>query len=1128
MDIVVWLRSLGLEKYEAVFRENEISERVLPSLTAEDLKELGVTALGHRRMLLDAIAALRNDASGKAPSVDAGTTSSAPSAPPEDRAERRQVTVMFSDLVGSTALSARMDPEDLREVISAYQKCVAETVQRFGGFVAKYMGDGVLVYFGYPQAHEDDAEQAVRAGLELVTAIGALETHAPLQTRVGIATGLVVVGDLIGSGASQEQAIVGETPNLAARLQAVAGPNSIVIAESTRKLVGNFFELEDLGVSDLKGIAGPVRAWAAVRAASVESRFEALHAGGVTELVGREEELELLLRRWSKAKPGEGQVVLLSGEPGIGKSRLTAALLARLAGEPHTRLRYFCSPQRTDSALFPIISQMERAAGFTHADAGSVKLDKLDTVLALTSTSQQDAALFAEMLSLPNDGRYPVLELTPQQRRQKTLEALHAQVETFARKNPVLMIFEDVHWADPTSLEAFGRAVDRIAALSVLLLITFRPEFEPQWIGQPHVTSLTLNRLTRREVDEMIGRLAGNKSMSANLRQEIIERTDGIPLFVEEMTKAVLEAESQVAAERTASVIPSAAAAVPATLHASLMARLDRLGGPAKGVAQIGAAIGREFSHALLSAVMRRPEEELQSALGRLVAAGLLFRQGVPPHATYLFKHVLVQDAAYGTLLREPRRALHARIADTLENQFADIAENQPEVLARHCTEAGLIEKAAALWGKAGQRSSARSALVEAIEQLRRALGQIATLPATPALRREEIKLQVALITPLVNITGASRETRAATERAYLLIEQAQVLGEHPDDPLLLFSVLYAAALANFSAFKGDVVRETAAQFLAFAERRGKLSRSCAGTFLWARHYFSRETSRRPDRIFDQAVTLYDPEAHRPLVTRLGQDAQVSNLTYRSIVSWILGYPDAAIADAEKALSDAREISHAATLIYALTIPSLSQILCGNYATATMQLDEAVALANEKGASYWKATATILKGCVSALTFNAANATHMITTGLAGYRSMGATLWTPFYLSCLARAYGERGSYDDAWRCFGEAASLIETSGENWSEAEVNRMAGEIALKLPEADAARAVSYFDRALAVARQQQAKSWELRAAMSLARLWRDQGKAQQARELLAPVYGWFTEGFDTLDLKEAKALLEELAA
>ena len=495
MDIVVWLRSLGLGKYEAAFRENEIDETVLPSLTHENLKELGVTALGHRLKLIDAIAALRNDASGKTPPVDAATTSSAPSTHPEDRAERRQVTVMFSDLVGSTALSARMDPEDLREVISAYQTCVAATVGCFGGFVAKFMGDGVLVYFGYPQAHEDDAERAVRGGLELIATVSELKTHAPLQTRVGIATGLVVVGDLIGSGASQEQAIVGETPNLAARLQGVAEPNRVVIAESTRKLIGNLFELEDLGAQDLKGIAGPVRAWAALRGASVEGRFDAFHASGLTDLVGREEEREILLRRWSKAKSGEGQVVLLSGEAGIGKSRLTAALLERLANEPHTRLRYFCSPQHTDSAFYPIISQMERAARLAHDDSRQAKLDKLDAVLAQNFIPRQDAALFAEMLSLPDDGRYPTLELAPQQRRQKTLEALTAQLEALSRTSPVLMIFEDVHWADPTSLEALSRAIERIRTLGLLLIVTYRPEFQSPWIGQPHVTALTVNRL---------------------------------------------------------------------------------------------------------------------------------------------------------------------------------------------------------------------------------------------------------------------------------------------------------------------------------------------------------------------------------------------------------------------------------------------------------------------------------------------------------------------------------------------------------------------------------------------------------------------------------------------------------
>jgi class 3 adenylate cyclase len=793
MDIVIWLRSLGLGKYEASFRENEIDETVLPSLTHETLRELGVAAVGHRLKLLDAIAALRNVASGNAPSLDAATPSSTPSAHPEDRAERRQVAVMFSDLVGSTAMSARMDPEDLREVISAYQKCVAETVQRFGGFVAKYMGDGVLVYFGYPQAHEDDPERAVRAGLELVTAVGNLKPRAPLQTRVGIATGLVVVSDLIGSGASQEQAIVGETPNLAARLQSIAEPNSVVVAESTRKLVGSLFELEDLGAQNLKGVEGTARAWAALRPSSVESRFDALHAGALTELVGREEELELLLRRWSKAKGGEGQVVLLTGEPGIGKSRLTAALMERLAGELHTRIRYFCSPQHTDSALYPIISQMERAARYAHDDSIQVKLDKLDALLSQSSTPPQDAALLSEMLSVPNDGRYPQLELTPQQRRHKTLEALTAQLEALAQAKPVLMIFEDAHWIDPTSLEGVGRTVDRLRTLGVLLIVTYRPEFEPPWIGRPHVSALTLNRLGEREIAAMIDRVTGNKALPESIRQDIIDRTDGVPLFVEEMTKAVLETENESEARRTTAAVPSPALAVPASLHASLMARLDRLG-PAKEVAQIGAAIGREFSHSLLAAVVQKPEAELNSAVDRLIAASLLFRQGVPPHATYLFKHALVQDAAYGTLLREPRRALHARVAEALESQFAEIAENQPELLARHCTEAGLIEKAAALWGKAGQRSLARSALVEAAEQLTRALDQIAALPATPALRREAIKLQVALISPLVHVKGyAAPETKAATERAHALIEQAEALGEPPEDPLLLFSVSTAS-----------------------------------------------------------------------------------------------------------------------------------------------------------------------------------------------------------------------------------------------------------------------------------------------------------------------------------------------
>jgi class 3 adenylate cyclase/predicted ATPase len=1115
-DLAHWLEELGMSEYAQRFVENRIDFSVLPELTDQDLEKIGVV-LGDRRKILRAVREL------------GGTTPSAQrvfaAAKPQDTAERRQVTVMFSDLVGSTALSARMDPEDLREIISAYQNCVAETVRRFGGFVAKYMGDGVLVYFGYPQAHEDDAERAVRAGLELIQAVGGLKSNAPLQTRVGIATGLVVVGDLIGTGSAQEQAVVGETPNFAARLQGIAEPNTVVIAESTRKLLGNLFELEDLGAKEVKGIAEPVRAWAALRASSFESRFDALHGIGLTALVWREEELELLLRRWSKAKTSEGQVVLLSGEAGIGKSRLTASLMERLVSEAHTRLRYFCSPQHTDSAFYPIISQMERAVRLAHDDTTQTKLDKLDAMLAQTSTSKQDAALVAKMLSLPNDGRYPALELEPQQRRQKTLEALTAQVEALSRKNPLLMIFEDAHWTDPSSLEVFGRAIDRVRSLPVLLIVTFRPEFEPPWIGRPYVTALTINRLGEREILGMIGGVIGNKALPANIRQDIIERTNGIPLFVEEMTKAVLEAESQGAVEHLAAAVPSSALAVPASLQASLMTRLDRLG-PAKEVAQIGAAIGREFSHSLLAAVVRKPETDINPALDRLIAAGLLFQQGVPPHASYLFKHALVQDAAYGTLLREPRRVLHARIAEILESQFTEIAENQPELLARHWTEAGLIEKAAGLWGKAGQRSLERSALAEASAQLTRALAQIATLPSTPALRREEIKLQVAVITPLMHIKGQTApETKAALERARLLMQHAEALGEAAEDPLLIFSVLYGFWVANYTAFNGDVLRELAAQFLKLAERHGTSGPLAIGHRVMGNSLLAYGDIAEGRAHLDRALALYDPAEHRRLATRFGQDAGMAILCHRALALWMLGYPNAALVDAEHALKDAREIDQAATLMYALAWTNVTQTLCGNYGRATALVDELAALAEDKDAALWKPLRMMYQGRLLFSTGKAADAIPAITSGFAAWRSIGATMTFDF-LSHLAEAYAQAGKFDDARRCIGEALTATYTTKEKWFEAEINRAAGEIARRSPQSDAAEVEAYFERALAVARKQQAKSWELRAAMSMARLWRDQGKREEARELLAPTYGWFTEGFGTFDLKEAKALMEQL--
>jgi len=1115
-QIAEWLENLGMSEYAQRFTENGISVAAVRHLTEQDLKDIGVL-LGHRRIMLAAI----GDLAGAPPAVPKPVAAAEPKA--QDAAERRQVTVMFSDLVGSTALAGRMDPEDLREVISAYQKCVAETVRRFGGFVAKYMGDGVLVYFGYPQAHEDDAERAVRAGLELIAAVVGLKTHGPLQTRVGIATGLVVVGDVIGSGEAQERGIVGETPNLAARLQSVAEPNTVVIAESTRKLLGNLFELQDLGPKDLKGIAEPMRTWAALRASSVASRFEAMHATGLTALVGREEELELLLRRWSKAKTGEGQVVLLSGEAGIGKSRLTAAMLERLTAEPHTRLRYFCSPQHTDSAFYPIISQMERAAELAHDDTTQTKLDKLDAVLAQTSTSKQDAALLADMLSLPNDGRYPTLELTPEQRRQKTLEALISQVETLAGRSPVLMILEDAHWTDPTTLEAFGRVVECIRHIPVLLIVTFRLDFDAPWIGRPHVTFMAINRLGERDSGAMIDAVVGNKPLPATIRQDIIERTDGVPLFVEEMTKAVLEAESESAAQRTAGGIPSPKLAVPASLQASLMARLDRLG-PAKEVAQIGAAIGREFSHALLTAVVAKSEPELESALDRLIRAGLLFRHGVPPHASYLFKHALVQDTAYGTLLREPRRALHARIAEILEGQFNEIAESQPELIARHCTEAGLIEKAAIFWGKAGQQSLARSALVEAAERFTRALAQIAdAVPTTVPLHREQITFQVGLAYALMHLKGYSApETKASLDQARLMIERLGALEEHPEDQLLPLSVLRGFWSASIHTFDGDVTCELAGQFLALAEKQ------TAPDLLAFGHAIVGTSSRFVGDFvdararYDQAIALY--------ASINDQSARGAAHVYadRSVVLWLLGYPEAALADANHALDDARKGNRAASLLHVLNMASQTHILCGNYAVAAALLDESVSLSRKTGSLMWERAAAGVQCWVTALTDKALDAVQVIPSAMTGWRSIGATTTLPRSLAYLAKAYAELGRRDNAWRCIEEALMSTEATKERWCEAEIVRVAGEIAVTATELDVPKAQAYFQRALGVARAQQAKSWELRVAMSMARLWRDQGKRDEAHDLLAPVYGWFTEGFDTLDLKEARALLEQVAS
>ena len=709
IDVTEWLTSLGLEQYAAAFRDNDIDGEVLPELTAADLTELGVASIGHRRKLLAAIAALSVE---PAAAVIASTPVAA-TPREESAAERRLLTIMFCDLVGSTELATRLDPEDLREVIGLYHRTAADVLSRFGGFVAKYMGDGILAYFGYPQAHEEDAEQAVRAGLEIARAVGRLALAQRLEVRLGIATGLVVVGDLLGAGAAQEQSVVGETPNLAARLQALAGPNGIVIADGTRRQIGSLFEMRDLGPQELKGFAGATQAWQVLGESGVASRFEALRSAE-TPLVGRDEELDLLLRRWSQARDGEGRVVLISAEPGIGKSRLTEAVEERIA-EPHVRLRYFCSPHHTDSALYPIIGQLEHAAGFARDDDAPAKRAKLAAVL--DGAGENDATLLADLLSIsPVDS--PIASPTPQQKKDGTFEALLRGLDRLSARGPVLMLFEDAHWIDPTTLELLDRTLARVEHLPVLLIATFRPEFQPHWVGQAHVTMMTLPRLGRRDGAALVRRLAANAAvLPADIVDEIIERTDGVPLFLEEVTKVVLEAASG-AASAAVATIPGARSAVPATLQASLMARLDRLGPAAREIAQTGAAIGRDFSYELVTAVAQRGEAEACAALEQLVAAGLVFQRGAPPAAEYQFKHALVQDTAYGTLLRGPRQALHARIAAAIETRALPIGPNaspkSSPIISRRRTSRSArrpIGKRPASWPCAAPPIARRSAI---------------------------------------------------------------------------------------------------------------------------------------------------------------------------------------------------------------------------------------------------------------------------------------------------------------------------------------------------------------------------------------------------------------------------------
>jgi class 3 adenylate cyclase/predicted ATPase len=1088
LDIAAWLRGLGLARYELMFRENDVDSQVLPRLTADDLISIGITSVGHRRRLLDAIAAL---------------TAEAPAAPDSQERtdpERRQLTVMFCDLVGSTALSSRLDPEDLRGILGAYHRCVAEIVEGFGGFVARYMGDGVLVYFGYPQAHEDDAERATRCGLALVDRVPQLGQGEELHARIGIATGLVVVG-----GEVVEHDVTGDTPNLAARLQALAEPDAVVIAASTRQLTGELFEYRDLGEIELKGIAGRVSAWQALRSSAIASRFEALRGLALTPLVGRDEEIDLLLRRWERAKASNGQVVLISGEPGIGKSRILAALAERLRDEPHLRLRYFCSPYHQDSALYPFIDQLGRAAGFVRDDPPAARLEKLDALLALATPPEEDLALIADLLSLPPSEHHLLPNLSPQRKKEKTLEALIRQLEGLAHRQPIAMLFEDAHWIDPTSRELLDMTVDRVRSLPVLLIVTFRPEFQPPWTGQPQVTMLALNRLDRHDRTALIEQIAGSTALPDEVIDQIADRTDGVPLFIEELTKSVLE-----------SGVP--AVAIPTTLHDSLMARLDRLSS-VRRVAQIGAAIGREFPYALLHAVSRLPEDELQAALGRLVASELVFQRGMPPDAVYAFKHALVQDAAHGSLLRSSRQQLHAQIADALEAHFPELMDTQPEIFAQHCAEAGLNERAVDYWVRAGKQSVARSAMREAEAQFEKALAQLALLPDTREQRYQELLLQADLGATRFAVRGwAAPETGRSYARAAELWKQ---LG-HPWECL---NAPWGQWMYHANRSDLDVAQHIAEDLLRRSQGRTDrrsliLAHFCLGTTFLAKGEFSATRFH-----LDEVKRLYTPDDTLAFIQKFGVHPRSMSLTFLGLIHFCIGYPDQARIYHDAAISEARSQRYTPAIAQSLSMKARLLYLMGNAESLAECADALFAIAVDQGFPYWRAQGLIFGGWAKVAAGDADNGLSSIRNGISAYYRTGAVMWTPLFHMLEAEAEVLCGHGETALGILDHALQTSRTQGENGFEAELVRRRGEL---FRDRDPSNAEALFHEALEIGRRQQAKLWELRAAASLARLRRDQGRRAEARDLLAPVYGWFTEGFDISDLKEAKTLLNELSA
>jgi class 3 adenylate cyclase/tetratricopeptide (TPR) repeat protein len=1125
--IAAWLNHLGLGIYCESFQHNAITWDVLPELKESDLEALGVL-LGHRKTLLRAIAQLSPSAEGRGlGSLPLGVSPDTQPVPPErDHAERRQLTVMFCDLVDSTALSRRVDPEDLQDVVRRFLDACSHAIGRFNGYIAKYMGDGMLVYFGYPQAHEHDAERAVHAGLAILDTVTALNHDTPhpgvsLAARIGIATGHVVVGELMGQDTAKERSVFGDTPNLAARLQALATPNQLVIDPVTKRLVGHEFEFADLGAVSLKGFDTPVQVWQVLSARLSASRFESYRASHLTNFVGREQELALLVGRWREAVGGEGQVVLLCGEAGIGKSRLTHSLCDRLADERYQTIQFHCSPYHTNTALYPAINFLRQAAGLASQDSAQAQLNKLDVMARERGIENPDTvSLLADLLSIPGEHRDPPLTVSSETRKDMTLEALVQYLARLAERSPVLFIVEDAHWLDPTTLDLMTRIIDRIRQMRVLVLITFRPDFKPVWADYSHVTFLTLSRLPRRQSAELMATMTGGKTLPPEVQQAILAKADGVPLYIEALTENVLESglltenNDAFTVKATLKELP-----IPDSLQALLMERVDRLG-PAKDIAQTGAAIGREFTYELLQATVEMPDNQLRQALDRFVASGLIYQEGEIPLATYHFKHALVQDAAYSTLPKKPRRVLHARIAKTLESRFPERANREPELLAYHYEQAGLAGPAVEYWHRAARRGAERSANIEALNHFHRALELLKDLPPGPERNALELELLLARGAPLLSVKGyASDDMEHNYRRAKDLLQESS-------DSVHQF--LAIRGLWVFHLVRGHLAnaRSLAEDLLALAHREQSSDLLIeAHQALGSTYFFLGRFDEARTHLLT-AKSLDDPSQHRSQALRFGQDSGITARIMLARTLWILGEVEQVEPLAREAMGMARELEHPFNLVFTLVALSwIYSTLCNAKRTRELT-DEAIAVSTQYSFALGLAWATVSQGWALAAN-GQEEGLGTLLHGLAATRATGAGLNNTFTLALLADIYLRHNRIDEGLAAIEDALTLAVTGGERFWHAELLRLKGELLLGQSDPSVQAAEECLCDALKIAHDQHATMLELRAATSLARLWRKLNKVDEANRILHAVYSRFSESSDNLDLIEAKTVLDQLS-